>query len=103
MPVTKCQCPIAGYCKTHHRTMSAARHRQCQTEPGYFEAFAQAREQADSFIGPPIPPKKPRGCGCQKRKEKMNAIIPKSGDAVEWFTTKTGIKNLVESRQGYKD
>lgn len=48
---------------------------------------------------PPVPPrpttqKKP--CGCDKRKAWLNSVIPGAGDAVEWVTSKTGIKRLVQ-------
>lgn len=41
--------------------------------------------------------KKP--CGCDKRKAWLNSVVPGAGDAVEWVTTKTGIKRLVQGDQ----
>lgn len=51
-----CVCPVAGYCETHRRKMSALRHRQCRDEPGYFDSFQsdlrkQSRREIDG-IGP---------------------------------------------------
>lgn len=37
-----------------------------------------------------------RGCGCQKRKNWLNGLIPGLGDAVELITRWTGVKRLVE-------
>jgi hypothetical protein len=44
----KCQCPAAGYCHTHQRQMSVTRHRQCSTEPGYYEAFQLDLQRGES-------------------------------------------------------
>lgn len=38
--MSKCQCPLAGYCETHKREMSKRQHEQCKNVPGMFEAFA---------------------------------------------------------------
>lgn len=43
------------------------------------------------------PQRKP--CGCDKRKAWLNSVIPGAGDAVEWVTTKTGIKRLVQGEE----
>jgi len=37
-----------------------------------------------------------RGCGCQKRRQRLNGLIPGLGDAVELVTRWTGVKRLVE-------
>jgi len=39
-----------------------------------------------------VRPKK--GCGCKKRKQRLNGWIPGLGDLVELFTTYTGLKRL---------
>lgn len=98
---TPCQCPLAGYCSTHGRVMSAVRHRQCREQRGYFEAFAKSAGRQP--IGPP---RKSRGlgdtvakitratgldkvakavarvtgkpCGCAERQAALNALVPYS-------------------------
>lgn len=37
--MTTCQCPLASYCETHQRQMTARQHAQCRDEPGMFAAF----------------------------------------------------------------
>lgn len=37
--LNECQCPLAGWCETHRRTMSESRHRECQTDPRFFDVF----------------------------------------------------------------
>jgi len=52
---TACVCPAAGWCPTHRRTMSVARHRQCRDEPGYFAAFAKGPAAGTAVATPPRP------------------------------------------------
>jgi hypothetical protein len=88
----KCVCPLAGYCKTHQRKMTAATHGLCRSSDAYFDAFQndlqRGRNKARDGEG-----KRPTPCtGCVKRKETLNAVLPGLGDAVEAVTTATGIK-----------
>lgn len=103
--MTRCVCPLAGWCETHGRRMSEVRHRQCRDEPGYYEAFAKGKPPAPEPAAPP----KPRGlgdtlervfkavgldriakakerlsgkpCGCAGRRDKLNALFPYRGDS----------------------
>lgn len=40
---TKCECPIAGYCKRHGIEKSAHLHKLCQNHEGYFNLWEQCR------------------------------------------------------------
>jgi len=43
--MSQCQCPLAGYCRTHKRHMSELRHHQCQSDDSYYESFQQAKNR----------------------------------------------------------
>lgn len=91
--------------------MSARMREQCRSDARYYTLFQNAPERMKRRKASPEalkarsskksekPTPKATGCGgCTKRKEAMNKIIPKSGDAVEWVTDKTGLKGWWENR-----
>jgi hypothetical protein len=50
-----CKCRAAGYCHTHQREMSDLRWKQCQNEPGVFEAFqSDLHKRSPSGLGDTI-------------------------------------------------
>lgn len=62
--MTPCVCPLAGYCETHKRTMSAVRHAECRDKPGFFEAFQIGLARRN---GEPLPAPKPVTLDCVHR------------------------------------
>lgn len=89
----KCQCPIAGYCETHKRTMSERQHGQCSTDDRFFDGFA-ALQGRFTGLGDAVAKvtratgiqaaanvvAKLRGkpCGCPKRQDALNEMWPAS-------------------------
>ena len=92
---TACQCPAAGFCEILKRRMGPAYWEMCRTKPGYFETFAADRDrrQASRGLGDTIAKfteatgiatvvKAIAGddCGCDKRQEWLNKVVPYSSD-----------------------
>lgn len=100
--MSKCECPLAGYCNRHGVKKGESLHKLCQTNEDFFLAWEECRGpgQADDCI-----PRKSRGfgdtiakvaksvgldkaaraiaravgakgCGCSKRQKKLNQLLP---------------------------
>lgn len=92
----KCQCPAAGYCETHKRTMSKGQHEKCASSDALFEGFAKLKgrcmglgdavakvTRATGIQAAAKVVAKLRGkpCGCGKRQDALNAAMPFTGPA----------------------
>lgn len=51
--LTKCQCAAAGYCEALGRNMSAVRHHECQTQPGFFDVLLNTKGSSPPAPEPP--------------------------------------------------
>lgn len=77
--------------------MSSNKARQFAIERAAGRSTRTAIRVSPGPVASVAPQKKP--CGCDKRKAWLNSVIPGAGDAVEWVTTKTGIKRLVQGAE----
>ncbi len=79
---TDCRCDVAGWCKTHRRSMSVVRWTECHDKPGFYEVFQAAKKSrgfGDTvarwikwFTGGKVKP-----CtGCNRRKDWLNKKLP---------------------------
>jgi len=72
--VTKCECPIAGYCSRHGVDKTSLLHRKCQTDPAFWEAWEkgkgplQEKKHSAARGGPPVH-KQGSGPGTELKKE----------------------------------
>lgn len=90
--IEPCKCPLAGYCKRHKMEKGEAWHKLCQRHDGYramWDAGNGPGQQATQSIGLGDTIEKLLGpvgrwykrmrrgkCGCKKRKELLNRLVP---------------------------
>jgi len=90
--MTKCECPLVGYCKRHKVSKPNGWHKLCQTNEAYFSAWEQGRGPGQSGRNPkhearrPRQQRQPADERKEQRRKKVAEATRRKAWLISWLT-----------------